>query len=118
MRTNPPHEPTPTPAPAPRYTEMVTWRRPSLLGWLFIAVLAVPLSAVPLTPFYMGLDRYMDGNTFFVVRLIAWVGSMWILARLWRRITTKRHAICPRCGVATDPRFDICRSCGRSKTAV
>jgi hypothetical protein len=55
----------------------------------------------------------------------SWAIALWVglfvaavaaVAVISRKITTHRVFWCPHCGVVTDPRFRICRACGRVKS--
>lgn len=60
----------------------------------------------------------------FGVRSVEWVLVTWVAVtacvvavtlRINRKMTTYRVFWCAQCGVVTDPRFRVCRSCGRVK---
>lgn len=96
------------------------YQRPGCLGWTIIFIMATCLAYVPAAVVAMALPDADDSV------LVVWVGFayvvsvglvMWGLARLLRWVSTTYRAVCPHCGVNTDPQFRVCRSCGRVKTA-
>ena len=88
------------------------WKRPGVVA-LPIMVFVALMAAVVLASFIAVLGgRSMP--SWWVLTLLFLV-AMWVQIRVFRRVTTRRIPICPHCGVRTDARFRICRSCGRVK---
>lgn len=102
-----------------------TWKRPGLFAALVITIASwcvAPFVLGPVAGIALWIAEALGaltpevGNTIGAFALCAGVIGMPILGfRLYRRATTRPAWWCDRCGVRTDPTFDICRSCGRVK---
>lgn len=100
-----------------------TWRRLGCLGWVLAFAVASSVAVVPAALISEPLIRltHMDVGTATAVRFGALLGALvaclWLTSWAYRRITRQPAFWCQSCGVQTDPRFRICRACGRVKAA-
>jgi hypothetical protein len=102
-----------------------TWSRPGCAGALVIIALSWFLALVVvgvLTPAASGiadslgmLTPGVSSTIYFVAFHVGAIGFPILGFHLHKRLTTRTAWWCDRCGVPTEPRFDICRSCGRVK---
>ncbi|SDS12512.1 hypothetical protein SAMN04489860_0852 [Paraoerskovia marina] len=103
-----------------------TWRQPGC----FATVLIV-LAAISLAPIASGLlgslilwvwrltttPETVDVAMMYLSIFAVFAGGfVWAGFRIHRHLTARTVFWCPRCGVTTDPRFEICRACGRVKS--
>lgn len=88
----------------------IEYRKPGCLLWALFFVIASFVAAFP-----AGLLRLASARWGYLTFAVLVVVLMWLQARLMRRLTQRHVPICPHCGVATDPTFRVCRSCGRVK---
>lgn len=88
------------------------YQRPGCLGWTAFFFMALCLAGVPSR---LVAKDFPDAER--VVYFLSVVLIMWVLSRLFRFATSTTRAVCPHCGVDTDPQFRVCRSCGRVKSA-
>lgn len=102
-----------------------TWKRPGLFmaivivigSWCVAPVVLGPAAGIALwIADAFGALTPSVGNTIgAAAMLVGAIGGPVLGFRLYRRVTTRPAWWCDRCGVRTDPTFDICRSCGRVK---
>ncbi len=109
--------PAPPPAShAPQFgARGVTWRRLGCFGRIVVAVLALFLGSVPAGLVAAALNLGSNGSVPVLIASVVAVG--WGLSRLYRRATSRPAFWCQHCGVRTDPRYRVCRACGRVKAA-
>ena len=102
----------------------VVWRRPGcfmialilVVGWFIGVVVAATLNfGVAAAGDALGVSQDAIGWIVMAVQIAVPVAVIWLGFRLHRRLVQRPAYWCPRCGVQTDPRFDICRACGRVK---
>lgn len=89
----------------------VQWRRPGCLA----------------IPFYLAVAGATALAGYGITAAWGWSLSRWwlvpaaaavfvALCQLHKLITRQHVPICPHCGVATNPQFQVCRACGRTKS--
>lgn len=88
------------------------YQRPGCLGWTAFFFIALCFAGIP-----SWLVASSNPEAERIVYLLSVVLIMWGLSRLFRLATSTTRAVCPHCGVDTDPQFRVCRSCGRVKVA-
>lgn len=86
------------------------YSRPGCFGWLAFSLIALCLAGIP-----KRLVANVSPTAGWVVYVVSVVLIVWGLTALLRVSTSTHRAVCPHCGVDTDPQFRVCRSCGRVK---
>ncbi|UTT59092.1 hypothetical protein [Cellulosimicrobium cellulans] len=87
-----------------------------VIGWFIGAVVAATLNVgVAAVGDAFGVSQDAIDWIAMAVQIAGPVAVIWLGFRLHRRLVQRPAYWCPRCGVQTDPRFDICRACGRVK---
>lgn len=89
------------------------WRSPGCLAGLFYLGVAVVAGFAVLTVVASNMEN--PGTWLFWLAGAVGLGVFSGLCWLHTRATRQQVPICPHCGVSTDPRFRICRACGRVK---
>lgn len=88
------------------------YRRPGCVQWLAFCGIALCLAGIP-----SRLASQLHEGASLPVYVMSFVLIVWGLGRLVGVAARVTVPICPHCGVDTDARFRVCRSCGRVKHA-